>query len=198
MKIKKCLSIILMAMSFTIISGGTSIKPAMASQTGTTYSVDNYTEKIVTVDGKIYKFRAYENIVYVKDPADITFESMNVYIPEAYFQNKSVGSYTADTAPIFLPNTVGAYLPGAPGSISNYLSVNTDGTQATPGIANNGGAPMGGANAAAVALSKGYVVAMPGARGRTLQDSSGKYYGKDPAGIVDLKAAIRNFRYFPL
>lgn len=198
MKAKKCLGIIMMLMSLTVGYGNLGTIPAMASETST-YNLDfnknNYTEKIVTVDGKIFEFRAYENIVYVKNPVDTTYESMNIYIPEAYFQNKSVDSYTVDTAPIFLPNTVGAYLPGEPGKISNYLSVNTDGTQTNPGVANNGGAPMGGANAAAVALSKGYVVAMPGARGRTLKDSDGKYYGKDPAGIVDLKAAVRYLHY---
>ena len=36
-----------------------------------------------------------------------------------------------------------------------------------------------------VALSKGYVVASPGARGRT------ELTGKAPAAIVDLKAAVR-------
>ena len=40
-------------------------------------------------------------------------------------------------------------------------------------------------NAALVALSKGYVVASPGARGRT------EPTGKAPAAIVDLKAAVR-------
>ncbi|MDR1918520.1 MAG: hypothetical protein LBQ65_02605 [Tannerellaceae bacterium] len=43
--------------------------------------------------------------------------------------------------------------------------------------------------------SKGYVVAYPGARGRTLQDKNGKFYGKAPADIVDLKAAVRYLKY---
>ena len=40
-------------------------------------------------------------------------------------------------------------------------------------------------------VPKGYVVAAPGARGRTNQDGAGKYVGKAPAAIVDLKAAVR-------
>ena len=40
------------------------------------------------------------------------------------------------------------------------------------------------------ALSKGYVVASVGARGRTLE-KDGKYTGKAPAAIIDLKAAVR-------
>ena len=49
----------------------------------------------------------------------------------------------------------------------------------------------GKANSLTYALSKGYVVAAPGARGRTLTDNKGNYTGKAPAAIVDLKAAVR-------
>ena len=66
----------------------------------------------MTVDGKEVTFRAYENIPYVANPVDTTYQSMNVYIPEAYFQNEKDGKYTAESAPIFLPNSVGGYRPG--------------------------------------------------------------------------------------
>jgi len=46
-----------------------------------------------------------------------------------------------------------------------------------------------------MALSKGFVVAAPGARGRTLKGADGLYTGKAPACIVDLKAAIRYLRH---
>ena len=46
-----------------------------------------------------------------------------------------------------------------------------------------------------MALANGYVVVEPGCRGRDLQWSDGKYYGKAPTMIVDLKAAIRYLRY---
>jgi hypothetical protein len=45
------------------------------------------------------------------------------------------------------------------------------------------------------ALASGYVVVEPGCRGRDLETSAGKYYGKAPAAIVDLKAAIRYLRH---
>ena len=45
-----------------------------------------------------------------------------------------------------------------------------------------------------LALAAGYVVVEPGARGRTLKNSSGEYYGVAPAAIVDLKAAVRYVR----
>ena len=50
-------------------------------------------------------------------------------------------------------------------------------------------------NSVLMALSKGYVVASAGARGRTSQAADGTYTGKAPAGIVDLKAAVRYLHY---
>ncbi|WPC10703.1 hypothetical protein LEQ04_08265 [Riemerella anatipestifer] len=50
-------------------------------------------------------------------------------------------------------------------------------------------------NTVVAALSRGYVVASAGARGRTNKDDKGKYYGKAPAGLVDLKAGIRYLRF---
>ena len=130
----------------------------------------NYTTKTATVNGKTVTYRAYENIVYVAKPADIAYQTINIYIPEEYFKNKTVGKYNAKTAPIFFPNTVGGYMPGA------------------AGIPGNG--RDGQPDASLIALSNGYVVASPGARGRTLE-KDGKYTGKAPAVIVDLKAAVR-------
>lgn len=73
-----------------------------------------------------------------------------------------------------------------------------------PGDAQGGmpaGGPGGGGmgsrkpSALLVALSKGYIVASAGARGRTTKDKSGTYTGKAPAAIVDLKAAIRYLKF---
>jgi len=46
-----------------------------------------------------------------------------------------------------------------------------------------------------LALAHGYVVVEPGCRGRDLKWSDGRYYGKAPAMIVDLKAAVRYLRH---
>lgn len=135
-----------------------------------TFSNRTYETRTMTVDGKDITFRAYENITYVANPIDTTYQSMNVYIPEAYFHQEKDGKYTADTAPIFLPNSVGGYRPGK---------------AATPTLSKNGEP-----NAVLYALSRGYVVAAPGARGRSNQSEDGTYYGKAPAAIVDLKAAV--------
>ena len=156
------------------------------------YSLDfsqaSYTTKTLAVDGQDVVFRAYEGVVYVTKPVDTTYESMNIYIPEDYFNGKTINGYTADTAPIFFPNSVGGYMPGAAGSPSIGSEIGGGAGAAQIGEAES-------PNAALYALSKGYVVAEPGARGRTNVSSSGEYYGKAPACIVDLKAAVRYLRY---
>ena len=153
------------------VAGATKAKAASAVKA--VYSLDldttKYEKKMMTVDGKKVAFRAYENRVYVAHPVDTTYQAMNIYVPEGYFKGKSINGYTAKTAPIFLPNTVGGYMPGEPGQPSEQDRM------------------TGGANAILVALSKGYVVAAPGARGRTNQGTDGSYTGKAPALIVDMK-----------
>ena len=135
-----------------------------------------YTLHTQTVNSQPVTYRAYENLVYVAHPVDAQYEKMNLYVPETYYQGHSSHGYTAKTAPIFLPNQVGGYMPGqaaVPGT--DFLN--------------------GGPNAALYALSRGYVVAAPALRGRTLQNTDGTYTGKAPACIVDYKAAVRYLRY---
>lgn len=139
------------------------------------FNANNYAVKTSALNGQTIAYRAFEGIVYVQHPIDAKYERMNVYVPAEYYDGKPIGSYTAETAPIFLPNEVGGYMPGEPG---------------IPGEGRDGRP-----NAAIVALSKGFVVASPGARGRVTQDASGQYTGKAPAAIVDLKAAVRYLRY---
>ena len=121
----------------------------------------------INVNGQSVPYRAFEHIVYVMKPADTRYQIMNVYIPEAYFHGGSINGFTKNTAPIFFPNNVGGYMPGEAGQ---------------PETDSRG---SGKPNAIAVALSQGYVVASPGARGRTEAN------GRAPAAIVDLKAAVR-------
>lgn len=130
-------------------------------------------KKSFDLNGQTVHYRAFENIVYVLKPVDTRYQTLNVYIPESYFAGGEVDGFNTQNAPIFLPNDVGGYMPA---------------TAMTPALnarANN--TP----NAIMVALSKGYVVASPGARGRTGQEASGRYNGKAPGAIVDLKAAVR-------
>lgn len=136
----------------------------------------NYTAETAVVNGKTIDYRSYQNLVYVSSPVDIRFQSMHVYVPEQYFSNQSVNGFDAESAPIFFPNNIGGYLPAEPGKPDKDRR-------------------RGSENAILVALSKGYVVASPGARGRTNKDGNGLYTGKAPACIVDIKAAVRYLRY---
>ncbi|XOQ53005.1 MAG: hypothetical protein ACFWT7_06465 [Succiniclasticum sp.] len=145
-----------------------------------TYSLDfdasRYQTQTLQVQGSPVAFRAYEGRVYTSKPYTTEYEKLNVYIPEAYLNGGTVQGYTADTAPIFLPNEVGGYMPGKAGTPSETSR-------------------HGGANAILRALSRGYVVVAPAIRGRTLQGKDGRYTGKAPALIVDYKAAVRYIRY---
>ena len=141
------------------------------------FSKQPYTRQSAEVNGQQVAYRAYEGIVYVRHPVEPTYQTLNIYIPEAYFHSQSVDGYTAQTAPIFLPNQIGGYMPATAGK---------------PGARAFGPPPEPGSKPASdamqTALSKGYVVASPGARGRTSPT------GKAPAAIVDLKAAVRYLR----
>lgn len=194
------------------------------------FNPDVYTVETLTAGGTTIRYRAYEGIVYVANPVDTTYQSLNFYVPEEYFEGESINGFTLDTAPIFLPNQVGGYMPGLPGSprgggfTAPVNGINEDvpsgmGQGQPEGMTPpdqgdaSGGRPTGklpvppamvrenlsngsdSPNAIFTALSKGYAVASPGARGRTLQNEYGTYYGKAPAAIVDLKAAVRYLHY---
>lgn len=160
-----------------------------------------YTEKSVTVDGHEVRYRAYEGISYVAQPVDPTYQTINVFVPVEYYEGKSVHGYTAETAPIFLPNTVGGYMPGR--ATSPGASRAPAGMPEGMGRPAGAGAPPAGAmpgmgkrtDSLAAALARGYVVASPGVRGRTLKAEDGSFTGKAPAFIVDLKAAVRYLRH---
>lgn len=163
------LGILVVPLTAWRISSGASSEYSLA------FDPDRFAEKTLKLDNRIITYRAYEEIVYVSNPVDIKYQNMNFYVPAEYYEGRTIGTYTAETAPIFFPNTVGGYMPGAPGS---------------PGL-NRENHP----NAASLALARGYVVAAPGARGRTLKNEKGLYTGKAPACIVNLKAAVRYLRY---
>ena len=139
-----------------------------SSKISLAFDVKNYESMSTTVDNKEIKYRAFEYIPYVANPIDIDQQYMNIYVPEEYFNNGTVNGYNTQTAPIFMPNTVGGYMP----------------SQAmTPKVEN------GKPNSVVYALSRGYVVASPATRGRTNKASDGNFIGKAPAVIVDLQAA---------
>ncbi|MCD8176111.1 MAG: carboxylesterase family protein [Tannerellaceae bacterium] len=123
-------------------------------------------ERILTFpNGKTIKYRAYETIYYVSNVVDSTYQYLNYYVPESAYENRNV--------PVFLKTNVGGYMAAKAAAPSP-----TDATGR--------------------ALQEGYVVVIPGARGSNatvLQpDGATVYTGRAPAGLVDLKAAIRYLR----
>lgn len=148
-----------------------------------------YAEGSCTLEGSTIRYRAWENIGYCAAPVD-AIQTLNLYVPEDYYAGAVHNGYTLQTAPIFVPNTVGGYLPGPADCPS------TD--------------RFGRPNAVFRALEHGYVVACIGVRGRTSghgnheffegskatapQKETGHSTGKAPAFVVDLKAGIRWLR----
>ncbi len=101
---------------------------------------------------------------------------MNLYyvtnVEDSTYQylNVYVPEGATQSSPIFLPNNVAGYMAASPGQIR-------------------------GEGASGRALAEGYVVAMPGARGRN-SSVDGVYNGRAPRAILDLKAAVRYLRHF--
>lgn len=155
-----------------------------------TFNPDNYNIKTCDIDGCRITYRAFENLLYCRKPVD-DIQRMNIYVPECYYQGKKINGYDLETAPIFAQNAVGGYLPAMPGwPMKDFFGIR---------------------NGIFEALRHGYVVAAAGIRGRStgtsldnpmegykqeeLEQAKGKMFGKAPALIVDMKAAVRYLRY---
>jgi len=151
-----------------------------------------YEVKSCEIGNRRVIYRAFEGIEYCEKPVD-AIQKMNIFVPEIYYQgDDKINGYTKETAPIFMPNTVGGYMQG-PADV--------------PGREHFTGAP----NSIFEALSHGYVVVSAGIRGRntgeksreffvggvggTEENVAGKLVGRAPALIVDMKAAVRYLRH---
>jgi hypothetical protein len=161
-------------------SSASSAASAAAEGSSLVFDPDAYTEPTITIkdtDGVSHEvvYRFYKVASYVAKPVDATYQSLNVSVP-VKIDGKAVD---ATDAPILLANAVGGYMPS---SVANNTGISASGMG-------------GGTSRQALALAAGYVVVEPGARGRTLVDSAGTYYGTAPAAIVDLKAAVRYVKF---
>ncbi|KKD07008.1 Tat pathway signal sequence domain protein [Streptomyces sp. WM6386] len=177
------------------------------------FDKDAYTELTTTVtdtEGTEHSvtYHFWKAITYVAKPVDEKYQSLIVSVPV------KIDGTTVDAsnAPILFANSVGGYMPS---SVADATGIGAGGM--TGGGMPGGGAPSGAPSASAstgtapnantnatggatasnqlLALAAGYVVIEPGARGRTLKNSSGEYYGTAPTVIVDLKAAVRYIRF---
>jgi hypothetical protein len=131
------------------------------------------TDTTGTAHEVVYHF--YKVASYVANPVDVTYQSLNVSVPITIDGT----AVDATDAPILFANSVGGYMPS---SVANKTGITATGMG-------------GGTSRQGLALAAGYVVVEPGARGRTLVDSAGVYYGTAPAAIVDLKAAVRYVKF---
>ncbi len=176
------------------------VATAMNAQTAADsldFNPENYRKQTLTYQGKTFEVRAFENIIYVTRPVDTVYQSMNIYVPEAYFQGKTVNGYKAETAPIFFPNQIGGYMPTRPASATDSWTSEFPPLNGEAGDTLQRPLSVGRPvkeNTVVAALAQGYVVASPGARGRT-NAANDRYYGKAPAAIVDLKAAVRYLKH---
>lgn len=150
-----------------------------------------YEGKACTLEGRTIRYRAWEGLSYCAKPLD-PIQRMNVFVPAAYYEGERPLGIALDEVPIFMPNTVGGFMPGP-----------ADG----PGLDPHGRGP----NSIFCALEHGYVVVSAGVRGRTsgkrtteffegsvggeLSRETGRKVGRAPAFIVDYKAAIRYLRH---
>jgi hypothetical protein len=175
------------------------------------FDPDAYTKLTTTVtdtEGTEHAvtYHFWKAITYVSKPVDATYQSLNVSVP-VEIDGTAVD---ASNAPILLANSVGGYMPssvadatgvgaggmggggGAPSGAPTGSAAPSASTSTAPNANENTNA-NGGATSSnqLLALAAGYVVIEPGARGRTLKNSAGEYYGTAPAAIVDLKAAVR-------
>lgn len=162
------------------------------------------TETISTESGDHeVAYRFWKAIPYVANPVDLAYQSLNISQPVAI----DGVAVDAANAPIVFANSVGGYMPS---SVAEAEGVGGGGMTGMPGGAPAGMTPGGGevttggnamlnrgemVSLSKLALAAGYVAVEPGARGRTLQDANGIYYGVAPAAIVDLKAAVRYLKH---
>lgn len=172
------------------------------------FPIDSYTvkEAVAKTSGgdKKITYRAYEHIPYVTKPVDLEYQSLDVWVPQ------TIDGIPVDTAnaPILFVIGVGGYMscsntrkgmmfgppPGGPDG-SGMLGMPTMGGPGGPEplLPGLGGSEGPGENKN-LAMANGFVIVAPGCRGRDNQRPDGTYYGKAPAAIVDLKAAVRYLR----
>jgi len=166
---------------------------------------DNYTVEtriVKTSSGaKKVTYHSYMHISYVAKPVDKDFQSLDVSVPV------KIDDVTIDAknAPVFFAIGVGGYMsvrnggtaapragatpavggPVAPGGQPGGMQQRAGGPEGTGSISSRSD----------LALAAGFVVVTPGCRGRDNKAEDGTYYGKAPAAIVDLKAAVRYIRH---
>jgi hypothetical protein len=170
------------------------------------FTVETRTVKTSSGEKKI-TYHSYMHILYVAKPVDKDFQSMDVSVPV------KIDDVTVDAtnAPIFFAIGIGGYMSVRNGGNAVPRAGAGAGTGTAAGQPRAGGPggqpggmpPRAGgpggtgtlSSRADLALAAGFVVVTPGCRGRDNKAEDGTFYGKAPAAIVDLKAAVRYLRH---
>lgn len=76
------------------------------------FDANKYIVHTLELEGKKLVYRAYEDIKYVEYPKDESMQKLSVFVPEVFYEGKSINGYNLNNAPIFLPNSIGGYMPG--------------------------------------------------------------------------------------
>lgn len=154
------------------------------------FNDQKYEIKTCELDGRKITYRAFEHIQYCSNPLD-EIQELNLFVPEDYYNGNTRNGYSLKNAPILIPNTVGGYRPGP--------------------VDEPGRDFQGRVNTIFEGLFHGYVLVSPGIRGRSsgsrsdelfvggkvreAETETGRYTGKSPALVVDMKAVIRYLRH---
>lgn len=119
-----------------------------------------------------------EGIPYCRQLRAPDLQCMNIYVPGAYRNGdgtwnleKTCGDYAVKTAPIIFENGIGGYAESRP----LKLALSKEGRSEF--------------------MDAGMVFVSPGARGKQTADADGRLIGKSPAGLADLKSAVRYLRH---
>jgi hypothetical protein len=159
------------------------------------FTVETKTVRTSAGEKKV-TYRSYVHIPYAAKPVDRDFQSLNVSVPIMV----DGAAVDAAEAPILFVIGVGGYMSSRNAGSGRGASP----AGGPPGgfAGGPGGPPAGGPGGARkvsgnadLALAAGYVVVSPGCRGRDNKAADGTYYGKAPAAIIDLKAAVRYLRH---
>jgi hypothetical protein len=160
---------------------------------------DNFTIETITVKtssgDKSVTYHSYRHILYVAKPVDKDFQSLDVSVPV------KIDDLTIDAknAPVFFSIGIGGYMSVRNGGNAAPLAGPGPGGPGSPaGQPQRAGRPGEAGSLSGrpdLALASGFVVVTPGCRGRDNKAADGTYYGKAPAAIVDLKAAVRYIRH---
>ena len=179
------------------------------------FDVENYSLKTEEFKGKKIVYKEYRSLPYCTKPVDEDYHSLDILVPVSvdgkelktegapiFFSTPSAG-YTAT------PNK-GVHPMGGPGGPGSHADPHGRGPGGMPQPGEPGGPPAHPGGPAGpgpdyiknLCLMAGFTVIDPGVRGRNCEwengdprGADGKYYGKAPAAMVDLKAAVRYVRH---